>query len=380
MTSLMFKCRTLGLARGVTAALLALVGAVVPGPQGWQSARANSTDIATQPVFAMQAPAVVVKPNIMLMLDDSGSMASNYMPDDASAFNGKYGYVSSQCNGIYYNPNITYTPPVDSTGASYGNQSFTAAAVDGFGLTTGTTNLSTSFKPGSYTTQAAFYYTYTGTQTTQALKTYFVTTSTFYRECVSSLNATPGSNVFTKVVVSATSGPGGTDERTNFANWYSYYSVRVNMLKTVVGQTFSGLTDQFRVGFMTINNNAAPAFLNLADFDTTQKANFFTKLYSTFPGGSTPLRASLSTVGRMYAHKATTINGVTVTDPVQYSCQQNYVIASTDGYWNESDSSVKQVDGSTQMGNQDGTLPRPYNDGSTVTTTTVPGTTTTAAG
>lgn len=356
--------------------LVAVTGVFAPGPRGWQPTQAAATDIATLPVFSSTPPAVEVKPNVMFVMDDSGSMDWTYMPDQANNFNGEYGYASSHCNGVYYNPNVTYTPPVDSTGTSYPNQTFTAAAIDGYGLTSGTVDLSASFRPsGSYTQQAAFYYRYTGAQTTERLKNYYDTNSTFYKECNSDLGNSPGSGVFTKVTVSATSGPGSTDERTNFANWYSYYRTRMNMMKTATGLAFKSLDDRFRVGFMTLNNNTTTAFLNIADFNATQKASFYTSLYGSNPDNGTPLRAALSAAGRMYAGKLTSYKSenntrtFTVTDPVQYSCQQNYTLLSTDGMWNGGNG--VQLDGSTAIGNQDGALARPYNDGSQVTTTTV---------
>lgn len=350
----------------------AMVGIFAPGWSGWEQARANATDIATLPVFSSTPPTNEVKPNVMLVLDDSGSMDWTYMPDEAGSYAGRYGYPSHQCNGVYYNPAIKYVPPVDASGNSFTNQSFTSAANDGFGITTGSTNLSSSFKAyGSDTAQAAYYYTYAGTQTTEKLKDYYTTSSTFYKECNSSIGSAPGNAVFTKILVSATSGPGSTDERTNFANWYSYYRTRMNMMKTSTGLAFKQLDNHFRVGFFTINNNVSPAFLNISDFDATHKANFYAKLYSSDTGNSTPLRAALSKAGRLYAGKLSTLNGGTVVDPVQYACQQNYTILSTDGQWNEADNLVVQIDGSTQMGNQDGALPRPYNDGSQVTTTIV---------
>lgn len=51
---------------------------------------------------------------------------------------------------------------------------------------------------------------------------------------------------------------------------------------------------------------------------------------------------------------------------MQYSCQQNFTILSTDGYWNDS-SNPTQLDGSTAIGQQDGNDPRPYYDGATQT-------------
>ena len=50
-----------------------------------------------------------------------------------------------------------------------------------------------------------------------------------------------------------------------------------------------------------------------------------------------------------------------MTDPLQYSCQQNYAILSTDGFWNQG--AGYKLDGSTAVGNQDAALPRPLYDG-----------------
>jgi type IV pilus assembly protein PilY1 len=83
------------------------VAMLAPGWNGWQVAQADATSISTQPIFAATAPSVEIKPNVMFVLDDSGSMDWGYMPDTAGDFVGNYGYASSQCNGIYYNPSIT---------------------------------------------------------------------------------------------------------------------------------------------------------------------------------------------------------------------------------------------------------------------------------
>lgn len=374
-----------GISYGLGTAVVAVLTAVfAPGLHGWLPAE-GATPVSTQPIFISPSPTTQVKPNIMMVLDDSGSMAWDYMPDVVSNFdvNGSgsklYGFPSSQCNGVYYNPNITYIAPVDYTGTSYGNSTFTNAAKDGYNLSSGYVNLSTSFKAfSSDTAQAAYYYKYTGTQTTEAQKQFYNTNSVFYKECTSVVGSTtkvdgtnPVNTVFTKVTVGASSGPGGTDERTNFANWYTYYRTRMQMMKTATGLAFKTIDSNFRVGFMTINNNVSPDFLNISDFTAAQKQSFYTTLYASNPSNSTPLREALANVGRLYAGKLTTLNSATVVDPVQYSCQQNYTILSTDGFWNGTDSNVKKLDGTTTMGNEDGTLPRPFFDGASTTTTIV---------
>ena len=645
------------------------------------------TDIAQAPLVTSSSSTQPVRPNVMFMLDDSGSMDWDYMPDDAQKFAGRYGFNSSQCNGVYYNPNHTYSTPVDSTGVSYPNSSFTAAWRDGYATAGGTVNLNTGFTGGSGTgasgassyTGPAFYYTYSGTQTTGAQMTYRNTNSTFYKECNSAIGSTPGSPVFSKVrlatvpvttmtvssagssnpgtitvsgsssgnvssikvnglqILSATttaskrsstvatnimnginncttlatgnctttgfsasisptnssqviiaspasaggyspvitegsstgmsyavtafptvvatrvtsitvngtqlllSGPtafastraglaaniaaginatgysatvsaevvtvsGPTSASTytpviitdptsggfsvvtdsfpestpaklqNFANWYSYYSTRMLMMKTGVGLGFLPVDDKYRVGFMTMNNNVSPDIVDIATFNAAQKSAWYSKLYASNPGNSTPLREVLAKVGRLYAHKygsfttytstitvsgsggtsvdsitvngvellvsasasstntstvakniagqfidpsdyttvassnkititgpssaagftpvvsdngggmtftatsftANTItanlNGITPADPVQYSCQQNFIILSTDGYWNGN--AGYKIDGSTAVGNQDGTDSRARYDGALVTTKTATPTTT----
>jgi type IV pilus assembly protein PilY1 len=90
--------------------------------------QAGVTDIATAPLFT--STTTVVKPNVLFTLDDSGSMAWDFMPDDAdfstSGFNSKYGRRASQCNGLAYNPNTAKQPyrlPVDATGAAVADAS-----------------------------------------------------------------------------------------------------------------------------------------------------------------------------------------------------------------------------------------------------------------
>jgi type IV pilus assembly protein PilY1 len=46
---------------------------------------------------------------------------------------------------------------------------------------------------------------------------------------------------------------------------------------------------------------------------------------------------------------------VSVVDPMQFSCQKNFTILSTDGFWNET-AEPTQLDGSTKIGDQDGAL------------------------
>jgi len=157
---------------------------------------------------------------------------------------------------------------------------------------------------------------------------------------------------------------GGTctyeEEMTNFANWYTYYRSRLKMMKTAAGRAFTSVDDTYRVGFITINPGSpvsSTKYLRVADFTTTaggHKEAWYSKFYGQGAAGFTPLRAALSRVGWMFAGQLNTglTSGIPTTDdPMTASCQPNFAILSTDGYW-FGDPGGKHLDG-TAMGNQD---------------------------
>lgn len=356
------RCATLTL---ICASMIAAFG---------QIATAAETDLSNQPLATR--PTVQAKPNLLFILDDSGSMDSDFMPDDMddglsqNQPNEYYGYRSAQCNGVAYDPTVTYAPPINSDGSSFPNASFTAAKSDGFSSTSSTKNLADSY-----------YYVYngqgTGSSNVRQPKMNWTYTSTgpisntFLQECRTRSNVT--TTLFTKVTVTSAS----TDWQ-NYANWYSYYRKRYLLMRTAMGRAIAALDSSYRVGFSTISDKTAADgtnyFRDVKDFNATQKANFYSSLYAAPPSGYTPLRGALSKAGRYFANK---VSGQTY-DPLQYSCQRNYALLSTDGYWNthnESTSSPKfgpyQLDNATRVGNQDGTEVRPMKDDSASIVTTV---------
>jgi type IV pilus assembly protein PilY1 len=152
-----------------------------------------------------------------------------------------------------------------------------------------------------------------------------------------------------------------TQELQNFANWYSYYRNRMMLMKTATGRAFLSIDSRYRIGFITINPNnpvTASKYLKLAPFDSVaggHKDQWYTKLYAQSTNGGTPLREALSRVGRYYAGETSGINAgmrasAAVDDPLQYSCQQNFALLTTDGYWNGNSG---QTIGGGGMGNQD---------------------------
>ena len=149
------------------------------------------------------------------------------------------------------------------------------------------------------------------------------------------------------------------EEMTNFANWYAYYRTRMQMMKTAVGRAFQPVDDAYRVGFITINPGspvAATKYLKVDTFTTAtggHKQAWYAKLYAQEPGPTTPLREALARVGWIYSGKLNTglTSGIpTADDPLIASCQPNFAILSTDGYWNGNGG---QTLTGTAIGNQD---------------------------
>lgn len=406
-------------------AKLLLIPALLAGP-----AANAATDISNAPLFTSSASAV--KPNLMFILDDSGSMGWDFLPDNANFSTTKYGKLSYQCNGVAYNPAISYTLPVDATGTAAAPASLSFITPDpatqttnhrslsaiaamptttsgtlSFTIPTNTGNAGGWYTAGGLVTiyqsstqyfvgtvsswsanstsgtlvinmaggtivgsgsmatptigngqPGATYYKYTGTQPNLGY-TYtssgVITSTTFYKECNSLIGSTPGSAVFTPVNVTSFSA-----EAQNYANWSQYYRTRMTMMKSSISLAFKTLDSRYRVGYSTIQETTAVQgtdFLNIRDFDATQKSAFYTAFNAATPGNSTPLRGALAKAGQYFANKA---RSQTV-DPVQYSCQRNFTILSTDGYWNtgnEVTTSPKygpyKADNITNVGQQDG--------------------------
>jgi len=371
------------------------VAILVATPAVW----AATTSISDQPLATL--PNVSAAPNLLFILDSSGSMASAYMPDDMNR-TGAYGFYSPQCNGVAYDPSHTYAPPVDYTGTAFTPPTYPTAYVDGYRTSSGTVDLSQSGTQN-------YYYTYSGTQPkmgwtyplsdkypdgTSHVSATVDKSTTFYQECNTSKSATgyaapvggtafnassstnPGYGVFTPVYVADLT----SAQKQNYVNWYSYYRTRILMMRTAMGRGISPLSSSYNVGFTTISNaSAAPSstFLDVKSFDatagaTSQKHDFYTDLYAAAPSGNTPLRGAVAKAGQYYANKA---NGQTY-DPIQYACQRNYALLSTDGYWNtglESATAPKygpyKVDDSTLVGNQDAGEIAPMQDNSFITWT-----------
>jgi type IV pilus assembly protein PilY1 len=413
---------------GTRTALKATIGAISALSLALIEANAATTDLASVPL--KESTSVTVLPNIFFILDDSGSMAWDYMPDyvndggycrsgqvpsggwggwtsSSSCAVGDPPYFASAFNGVYYNPSVVYTPPVDSSGnIKQGLGTWLASSkdwahvpIDGYGIqSTSTINLTTGYPERKWcksstnltsTTDcksalntsnnyvypdstyqyastfrgAPFYYNVTvqwcnstALTTCQARKT-----STYQYEKYSSwqrVNIVSTNNSYPKAAT-RTDCAGTTtctydEEMANFANWYAWYHTRIQMMKTAMSLAFKDVrgtpndTDPLdknyfhaRVGFTTIHDTGTSdgdSYLGINNFDSTQKSTFYSRMFGAPASGSTPLRGALTKAGRLFAGKIGT-------DPMQYSCQRNYTILSTDGYWNTGDEECRKTTG-----------------------------------
>ncbi|OGB26975.1 MAG: hypothetical protein A3I66_05885 [Burkholderiales bacterium RIFCSPLOWO2_02_FULL_57_36] len=323
------------------------------------------TDLADAPLAGGLNTA---KPNIAFVVDDSGSMDDQNMPDDQGTNRSKRCWGWYKYNTLFYNPAYIYKPPFKLGGATYSDgvtrfpdAVFTAALKDGYfplgGFTYGgdsTSNSATDLSDVENTTSTAsskYYYAVhrTSGSTSEACEdgsNYDVVTRA---NSIAAPNTTAGSAA----------------AKTNYANWYSYYRRRALLMKVATGEAFKDLDEsKYRLGLFFLNSVESGSNgttrhknndLKVADFSGsetgTHRAEWYGKLYGARSDEFTPLRAALSRMGRMYAGQ---ISGW---DPVQYSCQQNFTILSTDGFWNTNyeDGSYgpKEIDGTTNVGNTD---------------------------
>ncbi len=348
---------------------------------------ASATPIPPAPLIT----ATSIEPNIVVLLDDSGSMHWESMPDDlvrpyylyprASSIYGAGDYTadavdtstsnkyacylrSAHNNNIYYDPSFRYYPWSKQDGTLWPDANPTAAYHNPANPSAGTRNLTVN------NTQYAHWRENSGwawTNKTFYPATYFRYNGGNVLNCSSytRIEIKPANAPFPKA-------PGRTDcagssctyaeEIQNFANWYSYYRSRILMARAGIGRAFSSLGNNVRVGFGTINQGStnvdgvstSTMILGVREFQGSDRQQFFDTLYNrAVPPASTPMRRAADDVGRYFSR--TDSKGPWSSTPGQsggtdYTCRQSFQILTTDGYWNSSSASTS---GARQ--NNDGT-------------------------
>ena len=128
-------------------------------------------------------------------------------------------------------------------------------------------------------------------------------------------------------------------EKQNYRNWYTYYRERQHVAKKAISEVVSG--SDARMGLATINRGQ---YFGVDDMSVdAKKSALLSKVFSVPASGGTPLRTALKSAGEYFAGSNSPIQS----EDDGGSCQQNYTILMTDGYWNGSSPSVGNVDGTS---------------------------------
>lgn len=374
---------------GSRAAGWLLGAAVLLGGAGVSNAQ---VDIAQTPLFLSSS----AEPNIMFILDDSGSMHWEITPDDFvlpyfvfRRIAGLYGagdyinYVASvrydsanvderttaralrspSVNRSYYNPAITYRPWSRADGTSFPNASPTAAPHHPIRTGLGSRNLTVNTTENAFwvhrnNTGGAFCSVACGEN---ALTHY---PAVYFRHNGGAIwdaaNYTRFDIINTTLTYSGDGRASRTDagcaagtctyaaEIQNFANWYTYYRSRMLSAQAGIGRAFAEQPEEMRVGFGAINKgatvvdgqaNTSTIIRGVRPFAGTNRTDFFTDLYeSNWNPANTPLRKALDDAGQYFSRSDNpgpwgAVPGTNNTTN-QLTCRQSYTILMTDGYWN----------------------------------------------
>lgn len=366
-----------------------------------------ATELSDIPMFTRILPPPA---NIMFVLDDSGSMNFDvlvrggydgsfpnpltspdqrgfcYIFDDIGDnvyktadhpdwYAGSEGrkYWKSQwysVNVMYYNPNIDYAP-----WPSYSNEVLTNA--DPYEPRSHPTSFNgirfsldeTSLYLDGVNIPHCHYYVYSASRnkpylvvihkSEPAIKHYAVkVTGTGLAEKVSALS------IDNDPPLDVVTGRTYSQERQNFANWFTYHRRREFVSKNAIAGVLQTLSE-VRIGIYGINKRIV---CPLEPIRITQGAtivdntNFLVeKLYKYQSEGGTPLKEGLDAVGRYYMENTGVLAGTT--GPAPYinqgegaGCQQSFAVVLTDGYYSDLPHRPSYV------GNADGDKGAPYAD------------------
>ena len=376
------------------AASAALLTCMFLGPV---TASAAPGTLADTPLFLSNS----VEPNILFMLDDSGSMDWGLMtPEDsgimdlgcdyyyaqpapdndyywmvateqalidqgvAAPYAGVWRAWSKDYNKLYYDPSITYTPwpGVNDAGVPYTDANPTAAL----------------YNP--YTGTGFFDLTTTTTYDTDYCNDGLVpfTVNNFYParyNIWSDINTTDASlsgndvvdasdtHVLVEIRPTTLTYAGGLNRRDcaaapvctyaeeiqNFANWFSYYRKREFVAKAAYGQVMAGASNS-RMGLVTLhdNGNIDTAIKSMnADPAAGDKKDLLDNLYTGYGSGGTPLRDKFNEAGKYLSCQTNDFGFSCPALPASSGgeCQQNFTIMMTDGYYNGSFNTSGNDDG-----------------------------------
>ena len=322
-----------------------------------------------------------VPPNILLILDDSGSMGREFMPlESDSNVNGSISNNAYVHNSLMYNPDVTYLPWMKSDGTRMTiGTSIGAVLTDNDKASGPTINLMNTadcqnpVRNGSARAMCGvlsyrtFFILKTGQtpDSSQSARYYRFQiidvsgTPTFVRaeygnSAVGGWNAALGcngsgsGNGWRNCSIQTPNGNARSqaDELKNFATWFSYYRTRMKSAKAGASEAFSTLDGSVRVGFRTIwqhsANHTYPIPVTKADGrfiddpanSITNRTSWYNDVQGMASGGNTPLHGALYQADLYFSGNSPNGAYGPESGSNQISCRQNFAILTTDGYWN----------------------------------------------
>ncbi len=363
---------------------------------GVHTAASAQVSAADKPLFLSSG----VDPNIMFVLDDSGSMHWEVTPDDYvrprfvfRRVAGMYGgadyddyttsvrynagnfderttaraYRSYALNRSYYNPAVTYRPWSREDGSLFPNAVPTAAFHHPARTGLGTRNLTVNNTENTrwiYRNQTGgLFWSEVGSGWQNA--THYP--AVYFRHNGGALWDAANYTQVNIIASTPTYTGDGRANRTdcvagictyaqeiqNFANWYTYYRSRMLAAQAGIGRAFSSQSDSMRVGFGAINKgdstidgvNTETVIRGVRKFEGADRIAFFNELYSgVWNPANTPLRRALDDVGQYFSrddNRGPWGERPGTNDSSDHlQCRQSYSILMTDGYWNSSQAST----------------------------------------
>lgn len=305
--------------------------------------------------------------NLVVTLDDSGSMGWGFMPAEIQGNWARSFYRSAHYNKLFYNPQNQYGPPLNSLGSVLPDASF-SSAISGYfysepvpvvrDLNLDFSALYFHYEDGNIleldeafsavcvgcTSEPAYHFTYEsaaigclGTEEEKRVNDLCYSKSVITDSSLYQLSQM-GCPASTLALNSACRSL--AQEKTNFANWYQYYSIRGDALKTALTHAFApnNFSSDIRVARQAQNTFTVPHSgpsnandNNPSLFDGNERDYFFQWFQSLPTNGGTVLRNSVFRAGEFFKLSENyKIDVNDITSPV-IACRRNAHLLLTDG-------------------------------------------------
>lgn len=133
------------------------------------------------------------------------------------------------------------------------------------------------------------------------------------------------------------------EAKVNYANWYTYYRKRTYVMKAILSGVFNDAEDRY--GLATINSNSSIGLpvgetVDEDGVNTEHKETLVDKLLQVPASGTTPLKWALHNAGKYFDNEdgntnltSNFLNSTNPDSPIEFSCQANYTVLVTDGYY-----------------------------------------------